>query len=121
MPYVAMVYNAVPELPKDHPHQPPAPAEQQARYWAGLYELAELRVQLRRQAAQVGMDQAECWIGLTDGGSGLEEFVRTNFPRHPILILDFYHPAERLFDLAKLLHPGEEDQAHERGVSWCRI
>ena len=26
------------------------------------------------------MDQAEVWIGLSDGGNGLEEFVRKNFP-----------------------------------------
>ena len=115
MPYVAMVYNAVPELPEDCPHQPPAKAEQQARYLAGLYDLEELGQQMRRQAAQVGMEQAEHWIGLSDGGNGLEEFVRVNFARDPILILDFYHPAERLCDLAKLAHPGYEDQAEKLG------
>jgi hypothetical protein len=119
MPYVAMVYNAVPELPEDCPHQPPAKAEQQARYLAGLYDLEELGQQMRRQAAQVGMEQAERWIGLSDGGNGLEEFVRINFARDPILILDFYHPAERLCDLAKLVHPGDQDQAEKLGAAWC--
>jgi hypothetical protein len=121
MPYVAMVYNAVPDLPKDHPHRPPAKAEQQARYLAGLYNLDELGLQLRRQAAQVGMEQADLWIGLTDGGNGLEEFARKNFARNPILILDFYHPAERLCDLAKLVHPRDEEKAKELGARWCHI
>ena len=121
MPYVAMVYNAVPELPADSPYRPPRGAEQQARYLAGLYDLHELGLQLRRQAAQVGMEQADRWIGLTDGGNGLEEFVRVNFPRDPILILDFYHPAERLCDLAKLYHPREEDKAAELGARWRRL
>jgi hypothetical protein len=120
LPYVAMVYNAVPDLPKDHPYRPPAKAQQQARYLAGLYDLDELGLQLRRQAAQVGMEQADCWIGLSDGGNGLEEFVRRNFARAPILILDFYHPAERLFDLAKLLHPRDAAKAEEQGLTWCR-
>jgi hypothetical protein len=121
MPYVAMVYNAVPELPADSPYRPPPKTEQQARYLAGLYDLRELGLQLRRQAAQVGMEQAEQWIGLTDGGNGLEEFVRTNFARNPILILDFYHPAERLSDLAKLCHPHDEKAAEDLGKSWRGI
>jgi hypothetical protein len=121
MPYVSMVYNAVPELPKDHPHRAPAKAEQQARYLAGLYNLDELGLQLRRQAAQVGMEQAGLWIGLTDGGNGLEEFIRKNFARDPVLILDFYHPAERLCDLAKLFHPRDEEKAKELGLSWCHV
>jgi hypothetical protein len=120
MPYVAMVYNAVPDLPDESPYRPPAQAEQQARYLSGLYDLDELGLQLRRQAAQVGMEQAERWIGLTDAGNGLEEFVRRNFARDPLLILDFYHPAERLCDLAKLWHPRDEATATEQGVSWCR-
>jgi hypothetical protein len=118
MPYVAMVYNAVPELPADCPYQPPPRAEQQARYLAGLYDLDELGLQLRRQAAQVGMEQAERWIGLTDGGNGLEDFIRRNFARDPILILDFYHPAERLCDVAKLCHPREADKAASLGSTW---
>lgn len=119
MPYVAMIYNAVPELPPGHPHHPPARAEQQTRYLAGLYDLDELGLQLRRQAAQVGLEQADEWIGLSDGGSGLENFVQRNFARQPVLILDFYHPAERLSDLAKLWHPRDEEQAQALGTQWC--
>lgn len=80
MPYVAMIFNPVPDLADDSPYRPPPKARMQARYLSGLYDLDELGVLLRKQAGQVGMDQAEVWIGLTDGGSGLEEFVRRNFP-----------------------------------------
>ena len=121
MPYVATVYNAVPELPREHPHRPPPQAQQQARYLAGLYDLDELGLQLRRQAAQVGMTDAELWIGLTDGGAGLEDFVRKNFAREPVFILDFYHPAGRLCDLAKLWHPQDEAQAEALGAGWCHL
>jgi hypothetical protein len=40
------------------------------------------------------------WIGLSDGGSGLEDFLRTNFNRADMtVILDFYHPSSRLEEL----------------------
>lgn len=119
MAYVAMVYNPVPELPQDCPYQPPANAVMQARYLSGLYDLDELGLQLRKQAGQVGMDQAEVWIGLTDGGNGLEEFVRKNFPREPVLILDFWHAADHLIELAKLLHPDDEEARQGLVTSWC--
>jgi hypothetical protein len=59
MPYVAMVFNPVPDLPAGHPHRPPGTAAMQARYLAGLYELDELGLLLRRQAGQVGMSRAQ--------------------------------------------------------------
>jgi hypothetical protein len=121
MPYVAMVYNPVPELPEDCPYQPPPKATMQARYLSGLYDLDELGLQLRKQAGQVGMNRAEVWIGLTDGGNGLEEFVRKNFPRDPVLILDFWHAADHLMDLAKLLHPDDEEQRQGLVTSWCHL
>jgi hypothetical protein len=120
MPYVAMVFNPVPELPEDSPYRPPANARMQARYLSGLYDLDQLGVELRKQAGQVGMDKAEVWIGLTDGGNGLEEFVRRNFPREPVLILDFWHASEYLTALGQLLYAGDE-QTRQRVVGeWCR-
>lgn len=92
----------------------------QARYLAGLYELPELGLQLRRQAAQVGMEEAEVWLGLSDGGNGLEDFVRNNFARIDIqVILDFWHPAEDLGELARLWHPGDEEAAQQQAQLWC--
>jgi len=106
MVYVGMVFNAAGDGPS------------QARYLAGLYDLDELGLQLRRQAGQVGMNEAEQWIALTDGGAGLEEFMQRNFPRAEC-ILDFYHAAEYLHDLAKAWHPQNEEQAEELGRHWC--
>lgn len=119
MPYVAMVFNPVPELAKDSPYRPPAKAQMQARYLSGLYDLDKLGPQLRKQASQVGMKEAEVWIGLTDGGSGLEDFVRLNFSRDPILILDFWHASDYLTGLAKVLYPKDEDQRRAFLEQWC--
>jgi hypothetical protein len=105
MVYVGMVFNAR----DDHPSQ--------ARYLAGLYELDELGLQMRRQGGQVGMDAAKQWIALTDGGAGLEEFMQRNFPRAEC-ILDFFHASEHLNDLAKSWHPQDESQARELGKRW---
>jgi hypothetical protein len=107
MAYVGMIFN-----PRTRPGQ-----AGQARYLAGLYDLDELGLQMRRQGAQVGMDDADCWIGLTDGGNGLEEFLRTQFPRAEC-ILDFYHAAEHLNDLAKAWGQGD-DEAQALAQSWC--
>jgi hypothetical protein len=121
MPYVAMIYNPVPDLPDDSPYRPGPRAVMQARYLAGLYELDELGLQLRRQAAQVGMERAERWIGLTDGGNGLEEFVRKNFPRDVVLILDFWHAAEYLTELGQLLQPCDEEARQHLVQHWCHV
>ena len=107
MAYVGLVFS---------PGAAGAPAR--ARALAGLYELAELGGQLRRQGAQVGMDRAEVWVALTDGGSGLEEFVGVHFPRAEC-VLDFYHAAGHLNGLAKALHPGDEGKAAELAGGWC--
>jgi hypothetical protein len=120
MPYVAMIFNPVPELPAESPHQAPADARMQVRYLSGLYDLDQLGLELRKQAGQVGMDRAEVWIGLTDGGSGLEEFVRRNFPRQPVLILDFWHASEYLTELGQVLHPADEETRQRLVGEWCR-
>ena len=105
MAYVGMVFNAH----KDKPSQ--------ARYLAGLYELEELGPQLRRQAGQVGMNQAQQWIALTDGGAGLEEFMQCYFPQ-AVCILDFFHAAGHLHELAKLWHGSDEERGQELGQQW---
>jgi hypothetical protein len=88
------------------------------RALAGLYTLDELGAQMRRQAAQVGLDAADVWVGLTDGGGGLDDFLRVHFPRAE-LVLDFYHAAEHLNDLAQALHPGDDEAAGELAGQWC--
>jgi len=125
MPYVAMVFNPVPDLPVGQPHRLPPQAAMQARYLAGLYTLDELGVLLRRQAGQVGMNRAEQWIGLSDGGNGLENFLKSNFPGPleydtPLeLLLDFWHAADALVKLAKALHPSEEEERQDLLTTWC--
>jgi hypothetical protein len=63
------------------------------------------------------MDRAQRWVALTDGGAGLEAFMRVNFPRAEV-ILDFYHAAEYLNDLAKVWCPDAE-QAGTLAQQWC--
>jgi hypothetical protein len=121
MAYLGMIYNPVPppeRVPPD-PGQPRPPM--QARYVCGLYPLADLGPLLRRQGAQVGMDRAELWLALTDGGSGLEDFVLGNFPRVEVVILDFWHAAEYLADLAKALYPKDDEQAQAQTRQWCQL
>src|SRR5690606_28225993 len=93
--------------------------EGRVRYVCGLADgLAALGDPLRRQAAQVNVDRAERWIAVSDGGAGIEDWLRANFPRVEAVVLDFYHAAGHLCDWAKALHPREAD-AERAGREWC--
>ena len=117
MAYVGMVCNAGPEWP--WPDEKPTPIR--ARYLSGLYPLEDFAPLLRRPAGQVGMDRADRWIGLTDGGAGLEDRLRENFPRVEVVILDFYHPAEKRTGLARRLCPADEVLAEEQARQWRQV
>jgi len=121
MAYVGMIYNPLPDRERVFEGLPKPGARMQARYISGLYPLAEMGPLLRRQGAQVGMDQADVWIALSDGGNGLESFLETNFPRVDAVILDFWHAAEYLGKLAKVLHARDETKAQEQAQQWSRI
>jgi len=94
-------------------------AEGSVRYVCGLTGgLEALGQPLRQQATQVNMHAAERWVALSDGGAGIEDWLRMNFPRVEAVILDFYHAAEHLCDWAKALHPTEVE-AYRVGSEWC--
>lgn len=115
MVYVGMIYNPQPRRPDEDALSKPCDG---VRYLAGLYELVELGAQLRRQGAQVGMDAADVWIALTDGGNGLAEFIDVHFPR-AVKVLDFHHATVHLATFAKVFRAGA---AAERLLSaWCHI
>lgn len=109
MAYVGMIYN-------------PSPADnakpiRDRRYLAGLYDLAGLGRQLHREALAVGWSQAEVQIALSDGAPCLETFLNTHFPK-ATLILDFFHAAEHLAELARALYRDEET-AQQTLRRWC--
>lgn len=91
----------------------------QVRYVCGLTDgLKVLGDPLRNQAAQVGMGRAERWVAISDGGAGIENWLRENFPRVEAVILDFYHVAEYLCEWSKVLHD-DELEASEAAERWC--
>jgi hypothetical protein len=117
MAYVGMVCNPCPDWP--WPDEKATPM--QARYLSGLYSLEDFGPLLRAPAGHVGMDGADRWIGLSDGGNGLEDRLRENFPRVEVVILDFFHPAEKLTGLARRLHPQDQEQAEDQARRWCQL
>lgn len=106
MPYVGMIYN--PRGASRTLERRKATTPHQVRYLAGLYDLDQLGRELRKQAAQVGWDDAEQQIALSDGGSGLEDFFKNNFPLATIII-DFWHVHEYLVEFGKALLGESED------------
>lgn len=118
MATVAMVYNPIPDDEGQWAKPGPRRPEWQARYLATLEGAARLGAPLRRQAAQVGMDQAQRWIGLSDGGSGLEDWLTSHFGRLDAVILDFYHASEHLGDLAKAWFGAGTEAAEVQHQRW---
>jgi hypothetical protein len=117
---VAMVYNPVPEE-RQRWARPTARAPRfDVRYLAGLDGITALGEPLRQQAAQVGMDGAQRWIAISDGGSGLEDWLRVHFGRVEAVILDFYHASEYLAALGHALHPRDEAVRANWLESWCK-
>lgn len=121
MAYVGMIFNPLPDRERVFEGLPKPSEVMRARYVSGLYPLAEMGPLLRKQGAQVGLDQAEVWVALSDGGAGLEDFLRENFPRVEAVILDFYHATEYLAKLAKALHPSDEEKALTQTKAWSRV
>lgn len=117
---VAMVYNPVPEDPSRRARPGARAPRFDVRYLAGLNGIAALGQPMRRQAGQVGMDQAERWIAISDGGAGLEGWLEAHFGRVEAVILDFYHATEYLAELGRALHPGDEDERVKWLEDWCR-
>jgi hypothetical protein len=105
MAYVGMIYNPRSE------HDSRRPAPRQVRYLSGFFDLDALGRQLHREALDVGWTEADQYIALSDGGSGLESFFKRFFPK-AVCILDFYHAKEHLVELAQALH-GEDQSARQ--------
>jgi hypothetical protein len=105
MAYVAKLYS-----PRMLDSAGPLPRHQ-VRYLAGFHTLDELGLQLRRQAGQVGWDEVQQQIALSDAGSGLEDFFLKNFPL-AVIILDFWHAKEHLVELSVAWY-GQDETARE--------
>ena len=115
MAAVAMVYNPRPE---EEAESAASRGGCPVRFLSGLYELDELGLQLRRQAAQVGWDEAQQQLALSDAGHGLEDFAFRNFPlAEPIL--DFYHASEHVAAMAAACCPQDLAAAAEQTTAWC--
>ena len=116
MAAVAMIYNPRPGQEEKSPASSRGGCP--VRFLSGLYELDELGLQLRRQAAQVGWDEAQQQLALSDAGQGLEDFAFRNFPlAEPIL--DFYHASEHVAALAAACHSHDPTAAAEQTTAWC--
>ena len=86
---------------------------------ASLERRAEWGATVWQQGVQVGIERAERWIALSDGGSGLEECVRPPFPRVEAGIRDFSHAAAYLSELAQAGQGADAPAAAALGQQGC--
>lgn len=104
------------------PPTPPAaardPCREYTRYAGGFHTLDELLAHLQQHAARIGGDTVEQWICITDAGGGLAAAVLRAFC-WVIWILDFWHAAEYLKELAQALYPDDEPARATWSATWC--
>jgi hypothetical protein len=113
MAAVAMIYNPQSEHDEQHPR-----GGCPVRFLAGLYDLDALGLELRRQAAQVGWDDAEQQLAISDAGNGLENFQHNAFPLATSM-LDFFHASEHVTALAGACHPDDPEATITLAKQWC--
>jgi hypothetical protein len=116
MIHVGMIYNPQPRSPDEEDIAKPCDGARYLTELSGPGSLKQLGEQLRRQAAQVGLNDVEQWLALSDAGNGLEDFFDVYFPRAE-KILDFRHATDHLTPLANLLRPGKAGEALLS--AWC--
>jgi hypothetical protein len=114
MAAVAMIYN--PQSEHDERQHPRGGCP--VRFLAGLYDLDQLGLELRRQAAQVGWDDAEQQLAISDAGNGLEDFQHKTFPLATSM-LDFFHASEHVTALAGACHPDDAAATAALTTQWC--
>jgi len=115
MAAVALVYN-----PQSRHDDKLPRGQEEIRYLSGFYELNELGLLLRRQAAQVRWDDLEQQLAVSDGGSGLEDFQRKNFPKTE-RILDFFHASEHVGRMAQAVCADNSADAAQQTADWCHL
>ena len=113
MAAVAMVYNPQSKHDEKRPR-----ATREVRFLAGLDELDALGLLLRRQAAQVGWDDAPQQLAISDAGNGLEDFARKAFPL-AVSMLDFYHVTEHVAEMTKASEPRDDQASAKQLHIWC--
>jgi hypothetical protein len=114
MAAVAMIYN--PQSEHDERQHPRGGCP--VRFLAGLYDLDQLGLELRRQAAQVGWDDAEQQLAISDAGNGLEDFQRKAFPKAKSM-LDFFHASKHVTALVGACQPEDAAAASALTTQWC--
>jgi hypothetical protein len=87
-------------------------------YVADLADVENFGPQVKAEANRRGLRRARRVVILTDGAAWCETVADNHFPR-AIRILDFYHAAEHLHDLARALH-GNVPDLQERSAAWRR-
>lgn len=93
----------------------------ETRCVSGVMTLPEIGAQLRRECQAVGVAQADLVIALTDGGNGLENClidVLGGVAHEIVLILDFWHAADRLQNFANLFL-ADDAQRKKQMTAWC--
>jgi hypothetical protein len=91
---------------------------QSTTYVGGFENAQDFALVLRQEGMRRGVGNAQQVVFLSDGAAWTEELQRQNFAG-AVSILDFYHGAERVHELAKAIDP-DEGPAKKRASKWIK-
>jgi hypothetical protein len=94
----------------DGAESPPTPLL--TTYVATTRGCREFGLLARVEAERRGIRQAPVVLNISDGGNWIDPLHAEHFPRH-VRILDYYHAAEHLHEVAKAVHPQEQRRREE--------
>ncbi len=90
--------------------KPPTPLV--SSYVATMQDAEAFGPMARTEAERRGIRQAACAVVIGDGGNWIDPLCEKHFPHCP-RIIDYYHAAEHLHEVAKAVHGEDQRQATE--------
>lgn len=94
------------------PDEPPTPLV--SSYLATMENAEAFGPMARAEAERRGIRQAAEAVVIGDGGNWIDPLCHKHFPHCP-RIVDYYHAAEHLHEVARAMHPDHERRASESG------
>ena len=92
-------------LKSAEPDKPPTPLV--TSYVATMRDAGEFGPMVRTEAERRGIRQAAEVVILGDGGNWIDPLCQKHFPHCP-RIVDYYHAAQHLHEVARAVHPDDE-------------
>lgn len=117
------VKNAVLYTAADHAQEMPSRGcLLRKRYVSHLGHWSQFALLVWLTMLQLRFDQAKLLVVLSDGADWIRSFAKwLPMPKRVLTILDFFHAAHRIWEVARLLHGDGTEQCKQLAGMWCEV